>query len=428
MNELFARIGYRTSGFILSGFAALLVAFGLWTMVSAVFRWMAVTDLRDYQLATLGRDRAGAAAEAQAAAQAQPRDAVCVLPALDLAKEEDQRTLERLLAHARPGQRDALQAAAAFGLALRGKPPGEVGGDDGALIAYLPTIAADGGAHAPKLPGERPPHRGILAQVLLRRFQATWTAGVAASIRDAAAALLLLDPRQPDAGRLHAILLVLSARPASFPPGSLNAQLSSLVNDSVARLTLVRQLIRLSPAHAADLSAVIPPEQQSAEERTSGSLTANGRLDDQVRAALTTPNEGIMLALLPRVLSEGRADLARPLIAQLRNDLRPPFATALAQAEGDLDTLVRLGGDAALYQARISAPLIANGRMSFHLSCAAGIIPHAPVEVRIDGRTLSADKITRFGSLVVAELGGATTAPFEVRLADKLVASGKLAP
>ncbi len=141
---------------------------------------------------------------------------------------------------------------------------------------------------------------------------------------------------------------------------------------------------------------------------------------------LLKPDEDVLRSLLPRAISEGRIDLARPMLALLRADHRPPFAIALAQAEGDLDALVRLGGDAAALQPRITSPLIANGRMAFHLATASGVIPHGAVEVRLDGRVLAPDKITRYGSLVVVELGGATTTPYEVRLADKVVASGRL--
>jgi hypothetical protein len=428
MNELLERIGYRTSGFILLALTAGLALFGAWTIYAAVFRWMAVADLRECQLSILGRDRVAALAAAKDAALAQPHDAVAVLPSLDLARDADLKVLDRLAARARPGQRDTLQAGAGLGLALHGKPVPSLAGDDGALLAYLATLAGSTGAAPPTLPGDAPPHRGILALALLRRFQAAWTGGNAAAIRDAAGPLLLLDPRQPDAGRLRVLLLVLASRPGSIPPNALGAQLASQIPEGGPRLVLLRQLCRLSPAHLAELCANIPADQQSSEERAAGLTATNGRLDDQVKAVLLKPDEDVLRTLLPRALSEGRSDLARPMVALLRGDHRQPYEAPLAQAEGDLDTLVRLGGDATALQPRISVPLIANGRMSFQLACTAGVIPHAEVEVRLDGRVLASDKVTRYGSLVVVELGGATTTPYEVRLAGKVVASGKLGP
>lgn len=426
MNELFARIGYRTSGFILLGITAILALFAGTTIYAAVYRWMAVADLRECQLSILGRDHAAALAAARAAAQAQPGDAVAVLPSLDLAREDDLRILDRLMAKARPAQRDTLLAGAGLGLALHGQPAGDIPGDDGILLAYLATLAGSGGAAAPKLMGDAPPHRGILCLALLRRFQAAWNSGNASAIRDAAGPLLLLDPRQSDAGRLRVLLLVLSRQPGAVPTTALGAQIASLVPELQARLALLRQLGRLAPEHLPELSAIIPADQQSAEERASGLLAATGRLDDQVKAVLIKPDEDVLRNLLPRAIGEGRLDLARPMIALLRADHRPPFETALAQAEGDLATLVRLGGDATALEPRITAPLIANGRLSFHLATTSGVIPHAAVEVRIDGLALAPDKVARYGSLVVAELGGATTTPYEVRLAGKVVASGSL--
>ncbi len=429
MNELFARIGYRTSGFILLALTTALAVFAAITIYGAVFRWMAVADLRDCQLSILGRDRVAAAAAAHDAAQAQPHEAVAVLPARDQARDEDLRTLDRLAAKARAGQRDALRAAAGLGLALHGKPPGDLPGDDGALLAYLATLSGsggNGGAAAPKLPGDSPPHRGILALALQRRFQAAWTSGNASAIRDAAGPLLLLDPRQSDAGRLRLLLLVLASQPGSIAPLALGTQAAGMIPDSAVRLLLVRQLCRLSPAHLPELAAIIPAELQTSDEHAAGLIAVTGRLEDQVKSVLARPDEDILRNLLPRALSEGRLDLARPMLALLRADHRPAFELALAQAEGDLDALIRLGGDAAALQPRISNPLIANGRMSFHLASAAGVIPHAAVEVRLDGVALAGAKVTRYGSLVVAELGGATTAPYEVRLAGKVVASGRL--
>jgi hypothetical protein len=426
MNELFARIGNRTSGFILLAITAGLAAFAGMTIYAAVFRWMAVADLRECQLCILGRDHAAALAAARAAAQAQPGNAVAVLPSLDLARDEDARTLDRFLARARAPQRETLLAGAGLALALHGKPAGEVPGDDGALLAYLATLAGNPAAPPPMLAGDAPPHRGILSLALLRRFQAAWTLGNAAAIREAAGALLLLDPRQVDAGRLRVLLIVLAGQPGALSPTALGAQIASLVPEGGARLALLRQLGRLAPAHLPELSAIIPPDQQSAEERAAGQLASTGRLDDLVKAVLLRPDEDVLRSLLPRALGEGRLDLARPMLALLRADHRPAFEAALAQADGDLATLVRLGGDATALQPRITTPLIANGRLSFHLATASGVIPHAAVEVRIDGRALAADKVARYGSLVVAELGGATTTPYEVLLAGKVVAGGRL--
>ncbi len=193
---------------------------------------MAVADLRECQLSILGRDHAAALAAARAAAEARPSEAIAVLPSLDLARDEDLRaasTAPRRQTRG-PGQRDALSAGAGLGLVLHGKPPGDVAGDDGALLAYLGTpspapavrrhLKLAGDVHRTAASHHRPRPAAALP---VRHGRAATPPPIR---RTPPAPCCCSIPARAMPAGLRVLLLVLSSQPGAIPPNVLASQIA----------------------------------------------------------------------------------------------------------------------------------------------------------------------------------------------------------
>lgn len=425
MRELINKLGTRSSGFTLMAIAAGLAACGAGLVMTSIWRWEAIDSLDTYHLSLFARAGKDALEAAREAAQDMPHEATAVLPSLDLSHDEAVQTMTRLVPRAGPGQRRLLEVADGLAQVLHDKAPADIPGDDGILLSYLAALPKTGPSAAPALGNGSPPQRGILALALQRRFAAAWAAGDAESVRAACGPLLLLDPRQPDAGRLRILLSVSDTATSS---DRLRAVFQEGLPDAAARVAFIRQACVLWPHRLPDLVALIPPEQLTVEERQSSLTSISGKLDDQVRNAVSHPDQDIIDMLLPRAIAMGRVDLARQLFNLLHADRKAPHELALATLEGDLPTMLKLSGDHPELIPRISTPVIANGRMSFHLASPSGFIPHTRIDVRIDGKPLSDDKVLHWASLVTVDIGPSSGRPYEVRLGDRIVASGKLPP
>jgi hypothetical protein len=423
MMALITRLGVRTSGIILLTIAGVTTAAGVGLIVTSIWRWQAVVSLESYHLSLFARDAHQASQAANEAAQAMPGFATALLPALDLSSTDGEQRIARLIPRSPAAQRRVLEAGDGLAQVLLGKAPPDLPGDDGQLLGYLATLPKNGPSSAPALTSDAAPQRGILSLVYIRRFQAAWAEGAAETVRAASGPLLMLDPKQPDAGRLRCLLY--ASDPAT-PSARLRSVLSEAITDRLARTLFIRQLYRLWPARMADLLAEVPTEALTADERLYSAVTSSGGLDDQVRNAISHPDQGTIGALLPRVLAIGRLDWAHTLISLLPPERRPEYDLAVATLAGDLDAVITIGGDRPDLHPHITAPVVAQGHMAFHLATSSGFIPRGHVVVRIDGKPLSDDKVQHWASLVNADIGTAAGLPYEVRLGDRVVANGQL--
>ena len=424
MIPFLAQLGSRTAGIILLALSAIVTLSAAWLIWSSIARWEAIASINAYHIAILARADKDAQTLAREAASELPQNPVTALPMLDLSRDQDAQSLARLSVQATARQRHLLETAAALSEVLAGRPPGDVTGDDGVLLRYLAALPRSGPAAAPTLTDGDPPQRGILALTLQRRFRAAWAAGDGDAVRAAAGPLLLLDPRQPDASRLRAILY---AADPQITPTRLQTAITDALSDIKSRVAFVRQLCVLLPKRSADLVAIIPAGQQTPDEHRLGASTNTGTLDEQVRFAIDHPDQALVETLLPRALALGRGDQARLLFNLLTADRKPPFALAVATLEGDVESVIALSGDLPELHPQISPPIIADGTMTFQLATPSGLLPHARIDLRIDGRPVSESAISRVASLVSVNIG-TMKGPYELRLGSRLVASGKLTP
>ncbi len=423
MMQIIDRLGARTSGIILLVAGGILGLSAAWIAYGAINRWLTADSLSDWRLDVLARNTEAARQDARDAADSTRDDATAALPAIDLASDTGAKTLETLTARVPSRQRAAVQTVTALAAAMHGAAAGNAQGNDGALIANLLQLAKGGPPTALELSADEPPHLATLAVVLGRRFQAAWATGEVETIRAACGPLLLLEPKSRSAPALR---LILAATDPDFPSNAMST-LVSAVPEQGERIALVRQLCRLSSAHAAELLKAIPADKQTAEEQQR-MLPGGNQLEPLVQKALAAPAAPGGDLLITRCLSEGRGDLARKLIAQLPAERRQPFELALATAEGDLAALAKLAGDAPELAPRISAITAGAGQFSFQLSTGSGLIPRTEVAVLINGQALPAGRVLRFASAVVvlAELKPGDA--YEVRIGDRVVGKGSASP
>lgn len=423
---LIDQLGSRNVGIALCVVAAVSLTFATIITVRAITRWQTVNAVEDFHLDRLSGDEKGALESGREAAELMRSNAVAVLTSIRLQDDADVRSLDELTARVEPRQREAMDTTAALGRALRGQSSGGASGSNGTLIRYIEQLSkADivGQTAFPDISGD-PPNMTMYASARRLQFKTAWIAGKVEDIREAAGALYLLDPNGRSAGSLK---LILAALDRNYDGSKLN-NITSVVADPTERVALLRQLARLAPDRQFEIYSVIPADKLTSDEQQVILLRAKGKIDDLVLKGLQEGREPVLLALADRCLKEGRYDLVKQILPRLSDDARKPYALSLALGEGDLAAAVKLAGDRAELQPKISAPIVTSSRVTFHLSTDAGFVPRSPLDVRIGNKPVKPEKIQRFGSLVSVELTAGQAGTLEVKLGDQTVLTTQVTP
>jgi hypothetical protein len=425
MTFIFDYLGPRLSGIILQVIGAGLMLMAALSVWGSIVRWEAADSIESYHLNRLSNNEEQALKDAKYAASVLDREAVTVIPSINLESDSDLKLLDTLLSrHLPSAQRADIETVQAFSRTLRGQvAPQKVGGSDGILISHLQAIGKGGAAPWPNLQKSEPPHESILLAALRRQFAAVWLAGDAKAIQQMAGALVLAEPRGRDADQLRLLLGALLPYEA--------ARLSNLASQMPnldERITFIRQLSLLAPERRSALMALIPGEKKLPDEKNLLPNEGPVSLESEVKYAGDHPKEESLMALIPRCVREGRLDLAKSLIPYLRTETRPPFEIAIAVAEGDLSTVLRLSPNQPDLIPRISPPMLVAGSLNFHLSTDSGFVARSPVTIIFGNRLLAAEKIKRYGSLFAIDVGEAKSGTLEVRLGSRVIFAGQVAP
>jgi hypothetical protein len=426
MTFIFDYLGPRLSGIILMAIGGVLLILTIFSVWGSVSRWEGADSIESYHLNRLSNNEDQAIKDAKRAAAVLDREAVTVIPSINLESDSDLKLLDELLSRRLPpAQRADIETVQAFSRTLRGQAsPQKVGGSDGILIAHLQTFGKEGAPSWPNLQKSEPPHASILLAALRRQFAAVWLAGDAKAIQKMAGALMLAEPLGQDANRLRFLLAAMTPKyevPQLTPLAGLIANLDE-------RIAFIRQLCLLAPERRAVLTALIPVEKKLPNERNLLPSEAVASLETKVKFAVEHPKEEAFTALIPRCVQEGRIDLAKSLITYLRTEIRPPFEIAIATAEGDLSTVLRLCPNQSDLVPRISPPVLAAGSLSFHLSTDSGFVARSPVTLIFGNRLMATEKVKRFGSLFALDVGDAKSGTLEVRIGSRVIFAGQVGP
>jgi hypothetical protein len=446
VNALIDALGLRTLGFILLGIAAILLLVAVLIIMGAVTRWQAIASLDDYRLKALAGNGKEGQALAKEAATLLGSEATTALAAIDLGDPAAGAALQNIISRVPPAQRPAVETALALHQALNGQAVSSMPeGGNGAAIRHIVELAKGGKPATLELPKDSPAYATVLVMLAHRRFQAAWTSGDAQAIRQTAGELALAAPLSPHAKPLLALTRVLEP---DVDTNQIRPALD-LIRDADTKLMITRALALLVPRHAVLLVQTIPADKRTPDERAllqpqstptpspgstpsaaqaqAGAANRNPDLELVVRAAMASPTEVTLETLIARSINEGRTDLARKMLELVRVERKPQWQFLIAEAEGDLATILRLAPNKPEYQPRTSKPVFTSGAVSFHLSTSNGFVPRNVLGVTLAGKPIPRAQVQRVGSLVTIDVGTGRGA-LEVKLADRTVLSTKVSP
>jgi hypothetical protein len=270
----------------------------------------------------------------------------------------------------------------------------------------------------PTLSRDEPPHKMVLLYTLQQQFLLAWNNKDREHIWRASSAIRLLAPRHPQQQLIACISDALAPRrkenatPASTQTETKNLFLEASVkrivpdSNSARTVSVARQLMELAPENTVALLPLIPSELRTPNESALLLGSQNGSLENIVKIAASsgTPIPTI-LAVIRRCIDEKQLALAKSLVPRIPEHERRQWLIQIALAEHDLTALKQLTAEKK-YSPRAYAVSVNKQHITCHLYSDAGIIPNAPVEVRVDDQLIPAERIERAASFVHVTLAG----------------------
>ncbi|HYE06434.1 MAG TPA: hypothetical protein VEL07_13045 [Planctomycetota bacterium] len=412
------KFGERNAGFVMLGFAAVVLLIAVVVGWGAITRWRAASALADWNARSLSNEHAAAREAGAEAAALAPSSAAAILAAADLASSDGYARLEASAGRVRPGDRALVDAALALSQAIRGKDiTNTVAGPDEELLRAI--LHAERGEDTAPIASTEPATGAIARAAASRLARAAWRRGELQPILRAFGTLVLTDPSHKDAQRVR---LVLAALDPQYPPAQFQAHANRLAAEAG---DLLRACQRLAPERAAAIAVAVPATQRTPEDLRRLLLTSDQPIEKVVEEARRSHDPATNEAIAWRALDAGRPDLAKALAAAAPEASRKDLEKAIAAARGDLAALAELAPERTDLQPVVSHPIAGDGVITFHLATRSGLVPtDAPIVV-LDG---SPADVRRWDSLVSVPTSGAGFTAAEVRLGGRVLWSGNVAP
>lgn len=413
----------RLVGLVLLGISAVLLLVATLVSWNAVQRWRAIAAIDDHHLARLSGRTNSARESAETAAALLPGAAMAALPAIDPADDSAAERLDGLSRAVHPRDRAIVTTTTAFSAALRGKTGETIAGADGVLIKHLTALAKGELPVFPTLPAKDAPQAAILSQAAQRHAAAAWKAGNRDQLARGLGLVLLAHPTHAEAKQAVTLL-------AAIDPAGNRDTIAGLVGALGAKgPELLRRAALLAPERTTLLFALIPTDQRTPEEAQAilaGGGSQGEKLESLVEKGLASPSPALLANLFQRCLDQDKTALARQIADKAVEPQQRDLRIALAQHLGDVLALAALQPERSDLKPTTSPPVTGPGIIAFHLATPSGLVPRVGVlRARANGEDIPADRIKRWGSLVVLLMPKVSgKIDVDVKLGDTTVFAG----
>jgi hypothetical protein len=256
----------------------------------------------------------------------------------------------------------------------------------------------------PPVTRDDPPHHVVLVYTLQQQFMRAWENKNREHIWRASSALRLLAPAHP---QIQLIACISEALAPKTNKEAIEASVKPLLGNTTENLThLTRTIMALAPENMLALVPLIPAEQRTPNESASLLQGQTITLEQQVKNVATsgTPLPEV-LAVMQRCIGEKKYALAKTLAPRIPEAERKTWLVKIALVEQDLTALKQLTTDKQ-YSPRAYSVSLHKEFIAFHVYSDSGIIPNAPVEVRVGGQNIPHERSERIASLVHVRLSG----------------------